>query len=719
MVYMYDLSNKNKMDFTDIIQLFTKACTKDDFIYQLYKSWNKKNNTNIINLEKLGKGSWAIDIKTNKFYYFLVNKENDFLIIPNEIDIKSYTLVKINLKEVTRRESLNDSLTINCLVENEVKHYIFNKVQIEDVEINKKRKRNEENLSDNKKLKNDDNIDWKEWISASSTRNYFLDDPLIDWLKEYNIYDINDKPMKKDFLISGRKENGKETFKDYILNEGLKFEQKIINLLKNENNFKIVQVCNNYQSQNKELYEKTLKYMKKGIDIIYQGILQDSKNKLYGSPDILIRSDIINKFIGYDIYDNKEKSSKLNVDWHYVVIDIKNSIIHLKSDTHHILNDGSVPAYKAQLYVYTKALNEIQGTKIDKAFIFGKKYTWNIKGTLYEEIDPFKKLGIIDYSLHDSWIVEKFDKFKEWILNMRKNGMKWSINPPSCKELYPNMKNEMETEYNIVKKQIAEKYYEITDVYYCNVEKRINCQEKGIKGWNDWMCTSNNLGFNNGLVSKRIDAILEINRSKDLIRPKKIETGNNYWRNSFISEKEYYIDFETINSAVGNYDDFVFMIGVGFIQNNKWVYKAFISEDLTDQSEKENLLKFLDYVDEDGIFYHWSNCEKAIFEKKMKKYNLCEIRFSDLNKFFVDNLIVVKGCLNWSLKTIAKKMYEYGFIKTTWNEENCKDGLSAMLSAHKIYSGLINKKEMINIEKYNNVDCKVMYEILNYLRINH
>jgi hypothetical protein len=717
---MQDLAYKIDMDVSDVIQLYTKQCTKDDFIYQLYKSWNNIKGTNIVNLEKLDKGGWAIDLKTDKYYYFLIDKDIDKNIqIPKDISISSFVLVSIYLKEVSRRESLQVINPINCIINNEVKHFSFDKISI--LESNKNKRKREVVESENiKRPKSVTLINWNEWLGASSTRNYFLDDPLIDWLKEYNVKDINDIPNKKEFNYSNHVKKSNITnnnFRDYIMNEGVNFEHKIMNILKSEKRFEIVQISDNYQSKNKDLFEKTLNYMKKGVDIIYQGILHDNKNKLYGSPDILIRNDIINKFVGYDIYDNNESSTKLNTEWHYVVIDIKNSIIHLKSDSKNIINDGSVPAYKAQLYVYTKILNEIQGTNINKSFILGKKYTWNSKGVQYEELECCKKLGIIDYEIYDNWVIDKFEKCKKWILDMREKGLNWSINPPSRKELYPNMKNDLEIEYNNVKKQIAEKYYEITDIYYCNFEKRINVHDKGILGWNDSRCNSSSLGFNPGIVSKRVDAILNVNRSKDFIRPEKIENGK--WRTCFLSDKEYFLDFETINSAVGNYDDFIFMIGVGYIEDNNWIYRSFVEKDLKEESEKEILTKFLNYVDRDGIFYHWSNVEKSIYEKKMNKYNLKDIKFNDLNKFFVDNLIVVRGCLNWSLKNIAKKMYEYGFIKTNWNDDACKDGLTAMLLAYKIYNDGIDKKNFESIIKYNEIDCKVMYEILNYLRINH
>ena len=61
----------------------------------------------------------------------------------------------------------------------------------EEIAISNKRKRQDTGSSSN------DNIDWKLMVSASSTRNYFLNDPIIDWIKEYNIKSIHDLPSIK------------------------------------------------------------------------------------------------------------------------------------------------------------------------------------------------------------------------------------------------------------------------------------------------------------------------------------------------------------------------------------------------------------------------------------------------------------------------------------------------------------------------------------------
>ena len=65
----------------------------------------------------------------------------------------------------------------------------------------------------------------KKWIAASKTRNFALNDPLIDYLKYYNIKDINDKPKiinkiilkSKKFIKKTKKKISKKfSFTEYI-----------------------------------------------------------------------------------------------------------------------------------------------------------------------------------------------------------------------------------------------------------------------------------------------------------------------------------------------------------------------------------------------------------------------------------------------------------------------------------------------------------------------
>ena len=70
-------------------------------------------------------------------------------------------------------------------------------------------------------------------------------------------------------------------------------------------------------------------------------------------------------------------------------------------------------------------------------------------------------------------------------------------------------------------------------------------------------------------------------------------------------------------------------------------------------------------------------------------------------------------------------MYQHNFIETIWDSDNpCSNGLTAMILAWKVYQknkmkNIHNNPVIQDIIKYNIIDCKVLWEIVNYLRENH
>ncbi len=66
-------------------------------------------------------------------------------------------------------------------------------------------------------------------------------------------------------------------------------------------------------------------------------------------------------------------------------------------------------------------------------------------------------------------------------------------------------------------------------------------------------------------------------------------------------------------------------------------------------------------------------------------------------------------------------MRSHGLIKTKIESE-CSSGMTAMVKAYKCYQEFndpVNCPIMQDIAKYNEFDCRVLEEILNYLRNNH
>ena len=575
-------------------------------------------------------------------------------------------------------------------------------------------------------------INWNIMISPSNIRNYMIDDPLLDWLKYYNVTNINKiNKSKVSTKISHQPPSQPINHTQFIMNEGLSFEQQIYNSMKDKYE-NIVQVGESFDARSEEKFNETVEYMKKGVDIIYQGVIHDYENNLFGCPDLLIRSDCFNKIFNMNV--EAHGSIKLNIPFHYIVVDIKHSTLLFSHDKTHLLNSNNIPAYKGQLLIYNRILGTIQGYQSRYSYILGKKWQFTKNGIITHGIDYMGNLGIVDYMDYDKEYNTKIDKAIEWVRDMRTNGHKWKLLPkPNRPELYPNMKNDKDYPYTKIKVELSKKINEITSVWNCGLAKRQVAHSKRIYNWKNKRCNSINMGLNKNKTSVTIDHILDINRSNKKIRTTDLLKETN-WRNFGKNVMEFYIDYETINGNIGQLNentgnDFIFMIGIGWEEENKWMFKNFILEELTNECELDMMVKFWDFIKEKKIehnknethFIHWTQAEHTFYNKFLNKHNykFPTTVFYDMHRLFLDNNVAVNGSLDFKLKNIAKAMHKNKLIESSWDTDNpCANGLDAMYNAYNIYKNRqdINNSTMQNIAQYNEIDCKVMWEILKYLR---
>ena len=582
-------------------------------------------------------------------------------------------------------------------------------------------------------------IDWNQMVSASSVRNYLLNDPILDY---YNEYYRNKNPNPKP--------NPKNIFFSKILEAGIEFERELIEIIKKNHN--VVEVAKYYEARDYNKYLETIELMKKGTEIIYQGLLIDIENKTYGLPDLLVKSTYLNKLMGQEIISNEEAnipSTNLNLPYHYVVIDIKHSTIPLRADGIHILNSESIPCYKSQILIYMNILNKILGINKKVAYIWGKKYIWTSCGTKKYNNNFLNKLGIINYKTIDNDYIDKTNKAIEWIRDVRTNGSSWSLEPyPSRIELFPNMKNSMDYPWSYEKAKLNAKIKDITSVWNCGVKNRNIIYKKGIYSWNDRRCNSKNLGFNPGKIASTIDKILEINRqNKVIIRPNKIRYDKSNWYNRDKDILEFYIDFETFNSNFGSiikngiisYDSnqIIFMIGIGYMKNNNWSFNTFYIEEKSYEAEEKMIKEWIEWMNKKLIkfgkknckLYHWSHAEKSSLNNLWtRNNNLSKIPtdkfiFYDLLKVFTSEPVVIKGALDFSLKSIANSLYEHKLIESHWDKSNpCCNGLNAMTIAQELYlnkkdnEDILNNELFLDIIRYNEIDCKVLENIHRFMR---
>ena len=177
------------------------------------------------------------------------------------------------------------------------------------------------------------------------------------------------------------------------------------------------------------------------------------------------------------------------------------------------------------------------------------------------------------------------------------------------------------------------------------------------------------------------------------------------------------------------------MIGVGWSDNGVWKYKNFTCANTTYEEEYRIMDEFMQFIADRGqpkIYYwhaesnFWNSAECRQFDLATENKDHISDKWkvnnwADLCKMFKAEPIVIKDCFKFGLKPIAAAMRKHGMISVR-NDSKCNNGISAMIDAWQTYSNSDNPQNsdtMKDIIKYNEFDCKVLYEILTFLRKNH
>ncbi len=283
------------------------------------------------------------------------------------------------------------------------------------------------------------------------------------------------------------------------------------------------------------------------------------------------------------------------------------------------------------------------------------------------------------------------------------------------------------------------------------VKHRKIAHSKGIMGYMDKRCNAENLGIKGKKIGPIINKIIEINRDNiGNILPLTIKNNLGGWQTK--SPYDFYLDFETVTGCL--YDrnirlensemdsQTVFMIGVGYENMGNWEYKTFIATTISQSEEIRIFREFIQFINSKvptnqvPRFFHWSPAEKSTLNMLNKRYNnqfykwTNSVNWIDMCKVFTEEPIVIKGATKFNLKDIARNMKTHGMIRSNWDLSGPNNGLTAMMDAINYYrymEGNNRTKEdddkyfrvMASITDYNEIDCKVIWEIVQYLRNHH
>ena len=304
----------------------------------------------------------------------------------------------------------------------------------------------------------DDREGWDAWVSATKTRGYLLGNTLGDWLDLYG----EERGFEKDPAPDERL----DLFR-FNMEQGIAFEDHVARYLAER--AELVRITTDgLESRDLEKARATVAALEAGCEIVHGGVLWNPETRTYGVPDFLIRSDVLCRLFPshpdpYGGLAGDQTDAGVRGGWRYVVVDAKFTTLHLFAETApgrkprkgsrpgEVNNDGSAPAYRAQLFLYNAALARLQGCTPRRAFLLGRGWEQS-KERGFSAVD---RLGPVSMTAE---LAETTREAVRWIRRLRKDGANWRILPePSLPELRPPSSGDADWPWKGAIREIIEK----------------------------------------------------------------------------------------------------------------------------------------------------------------------------------------------------------------------------------------------------------------------
>jgi len=581
--------------------------------------------------------------------------------------------------------------------------------------------------------------DWLDWVPAGAVRNWCEDDLLGDWLDEYG----EQHGFRRDDQLPGYD----RTFdlRRFLMEQGRRFEQAVIVDL--QSRWPVQRIATRPdESRSLAAAEATWDAMKAGIPVIAAGVVRDPERRTFGVADLLVRSDVLGElcpdaFIGDQL---ELPVAALRHGRHYRVVELKFSTLRLLKDGG--LGAGGV-APMAQAWIYNEALGRLQGYTPPAAYIAGRAWRQGDErgDRCWERLARIPRETYV--RSRDDDLASIIARALAWIRRLRTEGAEWRVLPvPSVPELWPNMKASSDFPWHEAKAQIARELGELTLLPRVNAELRRAAHATGLTRWDDERTSATALGID-GQHARTLDEVIQVNRDQgEVLRPARVTADEERWR--VTAPVEAFVDFEFVHDLDDDFSAFprkggqalIFQIGCGTYRDATWSFAQFTVDELAAEAEAQMIDAWIAHLqalaDAAGVdvadmrIVHWSGAEPTTLETA---YNSARARHPDrqwpslgwydlYTRVFVAQPVVVKGAFAFGLKQIARAMRSHGFITTAWGE-GLADGAGAMAGAWSASAEtrargrrLAESAVMEEIARYNEVDCRVMAEILDYLR---
>jgi len=538
----------------------------------------------------------------------------------------------------------------------------------------------------------------KMWVSPGKLRNALMDNHMADFLE-----------------ISSREGKGptEKPFLKFLFEQGDLFRTAVMNFI-SQNIYPVLNLNGDFRKKPSDLRE----LMQRGVPIIGCVPLRNHYAAVRGVADLLVRSDYVNKIVpfSYSKEEEEKKASKLNYcDYHYVVIEIKFSTIHL-NNTMEVTESAHI-TYLSQAYIYSRALYHIQGY-MAPAFILGRKYHAAAGcGTTRDLGGPLSFLGRVRVSDN---IVERTKEAAKWVRQVHREVQRG--NAAFFSRIQPNMCASKDEET----KKIAKERCELTLISSVGVKERTSAFERGVTNYMDPACNASLMGIRNTERAKMVDAIIDVNRSIEKLYRFDEKLRTTFVDLYFKEKKNIFLDFEIISDLFCKFDKFPqiqsssFIFLAGILSNDK--YTPIAIDELSLEAERRLLIKLVETLNSFGrnaIVWYWY-AEKGFLKSALDRHPDLQVSILpdmvDLHAVLKANCFAVKGCFTYGLKDMTKAMSEMKLIECTVDTD-CQDGMTASVNAWKYYTGGKRERDIFaDIERYNYFDCYAMERILDFLK---
>ncbi len=581
--------------------------------------------------------------------------------------------------------------------------------------------------------------DWLDWVPASALRNWCEGDLVLDWLDLYG----DSHGFRRDDELPGY--DPRFDLGSYLAEQGRRFEAWVLERLAER--WPVTRVADRYPDvRSRDAVLATYEAIARGDPVIAGATLRDPATRTYGRVDLLLRVEVL-AALSPDALAGDPETFPWAPEAHYRVVEVKFGTLTFLKDGR--LSSGEHLAAMAQLWAYNRMLGAAQGLTPPAAYLLGR--AWR-QGDERGGGDPFARLGRLDdaAAVRDGPLAEIVEEAASWVRRVRTEGAEWRVLPvPSVPELWPNLKRDRDAPWRAAKREIAERLADLTLLWRVGAAHRERAHREGVTRWDDPRCTPELLGLG-GEHGETLGRILAANRpGAPPVQPRRITADEERWRGP--AACELYVDFETVSDLAEDFDGprragetLIFQIGCGRMEDGEWRFRQFTADALSAAAELAMLEAWFAYLESlarerrlaplaDIRLFHWSPAETGQLvsnyrsaQRRHPERTFPELGWYDvLERVIRAEPVIVHGAFGFGLKAVAKALHRHGLIATSWLDGPA-DGAGAMAGAFTAAREargrgvrLSDVAGMTEIARYNEVDCKVMAEVLAYLRRNH